>query len=524
MDYLFSNDKPIQSTYSNTNGITSTNQLLHHVSNIIDKPNQLHSYKQYTSPQSTYEDILLQKQFDNVNSAKQSEAIRPLQYSLDTNVNINEVSIQKENNNNILYSYRLFNQPIINKLPYSLIEFNDQLKSVNQHLSLEKKEENNNMTQSAIKNIIEVMKNQQDERMANSSFLSLMKSLDKGDKVINEEKNTIENNREKINEDIKLNELWNNISKEVELIPSSLLPNQYYSTALKCLGERNPVQALSLLQADSINNPENAEGYYLQAKIHMDNGRDDLAIACAKTALNIDYFHLSSYLILATCYSNEGDELKAIEYIIKWLKLNTPFDQYYNKSNALLNVDILNNENSQGSTRYAIESNGSLTEMIYKELTLVLEKIRNVTHLSNLKDVLLSLGICHMALVNYDRAQETFIQLTQSFPKDYTSWNRLGAIMNNNKQQGKAIEMYKKALDINPNYPRCLTNMGISYLSMNDNVNSAQYFIKALNVNKDNNDVWNYLNSIFFSMERNDLLNASMKRDLNTLNSMISVL
>ena len=60
----------------------------------------------------------------------------------------------------------------------------------------------------------------------------------------------------------------------------------------------------------------------------------------------------------------------------------------------------------------------------------------------------------------------------------------------NKKEYSKAIEMYMKALELNPQYPNCLTNVGIAYLNEENYKASAHYFINALQIYKDISYLW----------------------------------
>jgi tetratricopeptide (TPR) repeat protein len=60
----------------------------------------------------------------------------------------------------------------------------------------------------------------------------------------------------------------------------------------------------------------------------------------------------------------------------------------------------------------------------------------------------------------------------------------------------EAINTYKKALEINPNYARCWTNLGIAYMNLDNYNESRAAFLRALKVYKDIPNAWSYLNSI----------------------------
>ena len=54
-------------------------------------------------------------------------------------------------------------------------------------------------------------------------------------------------------------------------------------------------------------------------------------------------------------------------------------------------------------------------------------------------------------------------------------------------------------------------------MSIEDYQNSARYFINALRINKDMDEAWNYLFGVFLAMERSDLCNKVLARNLDEI-------
>ena len=135
--------------------------------------------------------------------------------------------------------------------------------------------------------------------------------------------------------------------------------------------------------------------------------------------------------------------------------------------------------------------------------------------------IYLSLGLINIISEDYNLAKENFIKAIKINENDYSLFNRIGVVCQNENNINEAIYYYNKALEINNNYPRCLINLGIAYFNLDDYNSSLKYFISALKLNNNIPEVWNYLSSIFISIEREDLLNKAYQRDLNYLSQIL---
>ena len=120
-----------------------------------------------------------------------------------------------------------------------------------------------------------------------------------------------------------------------------------------------------------------------------------------------------------------------------------------------------------------------------------------------------------MIYEHINKAEALFSKVTTLNKNDYTTW--LGVFYANKKEYAKAIEMYMKVLELNPQYQNCLTNVDIAYLNEEKYKASAYYFITALQIYKDIPDVWNYLAGVFLEMERDNLVNLTFTKDINQI-------
>lgn len=65
-------------------------------------------------------------------------------------------------------------------------------------------------------------------------------------------------------------------------------------------------------------------------------------------------------------------------------------------------------------------------------------------------------------------------------PNDHTLWNKLGATQANSQKSHLAIEAYRKALQLKPNYVRAWVNLGIAFSNQKRHEEAAKYYLRAL--------------------------------------------
>jgi tetratricopeptide (TPR) repeat protein len=216
--------------------------------------------------------------------------------------------------------------------------------------------------------------------------------------------------------------------------------------------------------------------------------------------------------------------MKGIYYLIQYLKnhrkIYFEFKKYLN-NNIYLSDEMIHkyiNEDINYENKLEFITNENNKQKIISELKNALEQISIKL---NETDVFLSLGLINIISENYNLAKENFLKAVKLNENDYSLWNRIGVVCQNENKIGEAISYYNKAIEINKNYPRCLINLGIAFFTLEDYFSSIKYFISALKLNKEIPEVWNYLTSIFISLEREDLLNLVNKKDLNGINQIL---
>jgi peroxin-5 len=198
------------------------------------------------------------------------------------------------------------------------------------------------------------------------------------------------------------------------------------------LSKGEVTQARYALEAEVNNNQDNSEAWYLLGKIHTENDRDDFAMQCFLKSLEADPFNSDSLLFLGISCTNEFDEFQAMKYLKRWIKLHHIYSKYLDEKNPLLNdaliqneIDIERDDEDYYTRARRIET---LKQNFYIEMGNLMEYIANNEKLAD-ADLWTALGIVHFIPHQYERAIECFRKAVQNNPKDYNSWNKLGAIL-----------------------------------------------------------------------------------------------
>jgi Flp pilus assembly protein TadD len=538
-------------------GVTNTNAFKDTIDRVIHH-NQLDERLENLQRANTFSEFNMEKSFNNMrletyaNKFNVPYEIDNHQISIDNvwnsyqnvNQNKNEILYNKPQNHfnqmnvhpNLMYNMQ-FNQPMMtipNSIHPSLIEFNKQLMNEEKIKTEEKVEnvENKENKGSIFKDIIDVMESQEDERHQKSEFLKFIKKLHTGDIKLNEKDNNIDVVNNDLNQitdsDLKMEDIWQKVDSNLndlgldyeDIYDSSEMITQTKSNlflndnpflkasdnntdlveiAKSHLNKGEITQAIYALEAEVNNNKDNSEAWYLLGKIHTENDRDDFAMQCFLKSLEADPFNSDALLFLGISCTNEFDEFQAMKYLKSWIKLHHIYSRYLDENNPLLNDALIQNEidNERDDEDYYTRARRieTLKQNFYLEMGNLMEYIANNEKMAD-ADLWTALGIVHFIPHQYERAIECFRKAVQIDPKDYNSWNKLGAILAHSKMDAEAINTYKKALEINPYYARCWTNLGIAYLNLDNYNESRAAFLRALKVYRDIPNAWSYLNSI----------------------------
>ena len=426
--------------------------------------------------------------------------------SIDSNFTQNK-NIPFSLNMNSLYfnmlKYNFFNN---NYRPYNtsarinslLLDFNDKLKNEYDKEDIKDKNNSKNKIENKIDTeydftpLIQKLESQEDERFAKSRFLKFIKDINSKKIIINEEKNIIEENHNYIDINNNLKENENNIN-QIEVNELEELLNE--------------------------------------AKKYMNYSREDLAInilekilddSLIKLEKNKKYL-LKAYMYLIICHLNSSDELSSISFIIDLLNLikdeNIESSLTYN--NSYLDKEFINKINRRD---FDISNKEEYEQYEYnknkiKEETENLIKNRIKTNNKEIynETLLLLYGLILHLNKKYIEAEEAFDQLIILNEQNYFYYNILGVININQNKYEDAIKYYKKALEINGQYPKCLINYGVLLSNKGKYEESCRYIISALKIFEDIPEGWTQLLSNIIELNKDELICEINDRNLTNI-------
>ena len=396
----------------------------------------------------------------------------------------NKINNQNQTNNNALNHNKNQNKPHfsmnMNSLYFNMLRYN----FFNNNLNPEKKIN----TEYDFTPLIKKLESQEDERFSKSRFLNFIKDINSNKLIINEEKNIIEENPNYINN--KNNENKNDINNQ---------------------NEKNELEEL-------LN----------EAKKYMDYSREDLALnilekimddSLIKLDKNKNYL-LKAYIYLIICHLNSNEELLGISFIIDLLNL---IKEENNESSIEYNKKYLEKEFIEKINRrdFYICNKDEYEQYEYnknkiREETenLIKNKIMTNNDETFNETLLLLYGLILYLNENYIEAEGAFEQLIILNDQNYFYYNILGAINANQNKYEDAIKYYKKALEINNNYPKCLINYGVLLSNQGKYEESCRYIISALKIFEDIPEGWNHLLTNVIELNDEELICEINDRNL----------
>ena len=443
----------------------------------------------------SYENYLTQNKINNQNQTNNN--------ALNHNKNQNKPHFSM--NMNSLYfnmlRYNFFN----NNLPYNtntrisslLVDFNNELKSEydkenkNYKVEIKNNPEKKINTEYDFTPLIKKLESQEDERFSKSRFLNFIKDINSNKLIINEEKNIIEENPNYINN--KNNENKNDINNQ---------------------NEKNELEEL-------LN----------EAKKYMDYSREDLALnilekimddSLIKLEKNKNYL-LKAYIYLIICHLNSNEELLGISFIIDLLNL---IKEENNESSIEYNKKYLEKEFIEKINRrdFDICNKEEYEQYEYnknkiKEETenFIKNKIMNNNNEIYNETLLLLYGLILYLNEKYTEAEEAFGQLIILNEQNYFYYNILGVININQNKYEDAIKYYKKALEINNKYPKCLLNYSVLLSNQGKYEESCRYIISALKIFEDIPEGWTQLLSNVIELNKDELICEINDRNLSNI-------
>ncbi|RMD65874.1 glycosyltransferase [Candidatus Pacearchaeota archaeon] len=116
-----------------------------------------------------------------------------------------------------------------------------------------------------------------------------------------------------------------------------------------------------------------------------------------------------------------------------------------------------------------------------------------------------------------ERALELFARATELNPNDFKSWFMLGSaylLSNANDALDKAIEALNASLKINPNYNATYTNIGIAYAKQGKTKRAIEFFKKSISLNNKDANAYKNLGICYQSIGERGKAREAFERAL----------
>ena len=417
-----------------------------------------------------------------------------------TNLNNKEYTQKNENRpfifntnpfflNMLRYNYNpLINQKGNNGINSLLLDFNNELREEyeNEEKNINNKNDinnNNNKNNSYdFTPLIKKLESQKDERFVKSRFLKFIKDINSNKIIINEEKNIIEENKD--------------IIKEIH--------------------NEKSIEDLETNELEELLN---------KAKKYIDYSREDLAINILETIFDNSLIKLEknkkylekAYIYIIICNLNMNEYLIAISFIIDLLNLieEEKEKNYNNKYLEKEFIEKINRRDFDIGDKTQYENYENDKNKIKKEIENLIKKIISTNNKENYNEMLLLLyGLILYLNENYIEAEQAFSQLIILNDQNYFYFNILGVINANQKKDEEAIKYYKKALELNKEYPKCLINYGVILSNQGKIKECCGYIISALKIFDDIPEAWNLLLSNVIDLDEEEIICEIDNRNL----------
>lgn len=245
-----------------------------------------------------------------------------------------------------------------------------------------------------------------------------------------------------------------------------MLDNPYlsHSEAIDGAPHTTLADEIMALEAKSQLFPEDAKTWERLGLKQQENERDGAAITALEKAVSLDAQCLDAWLALAVSYTNEHCRMDAYNCLEQWIANNSLY-KHITENKKLGQYHTEEKKRHDYITQLFLEAARTSPEEMDP-------------------DVQVGLGVLFNMSEEYDKAVDCFKAALMSKPQDYQLWNKVGATLANSRDSMGAIEMYDRALQINPSFVRARYNLAISCMNMGQYLEAAEHFLTTLNLQR----------------------------------------
>ncbi|KAJ3031398.1 UNVERIFIED_CONTAM: hypothetical protein HDU68_004478 [Siphonaria sp. JEL0065] len=246
----------------------------------------------------------------------------------------------------------------------------------------------------------------------------------------------------------------------------TFIPNNPYLThpiaTLKNIAtHENLTTSILSLEAACQVDPMDATSWKNLGLRQQENENETAAINALQRAIDLDPTLLDSWIALAVSYTNDGVYSEAYKALEGWIKNN-------NQYQGLLD----------GRER-GVSQHEFLTSVL-------IDAVRISGGHDMDTGIQMSLGVLFNISGDHEKAMDCFQACLATHPQDYMLWNKLGATLANSKEPARALEAYRRALELNPGFLRARYNVAVALLQLGQYGDSARHLVSILEAQERN--------------------------------------
>ncbi|KAA1106319.1 Peroxisomal membrane signal receptor PTS1 [Puccinia graminis f. sp. tritici] len=263
-----------------------------------------------------------------------------------------------------------------------------------------------------------------------------------------------------------------------------------------------------------------ADAWRMLGETQAADEKEQLAIKAFQRAVGCrDGNGQSAWMSLAICWVNEGQEMRALAILERWLMdtypaiaANFSANKKAEESNNPWDRHAMVVEKFIQAARAGPEARDGAGKEVVRSQTVDV-------------DVQVGLGVLFYSNSEYERARDCFEAALGVNPDDFLLWNRLGATLANGGKSEEAIGAYQKALELRPTFTRAIYNLGVSCLNIHCYSQAVEHFLAALSFHSKaasvgdrpllasgdgSENLWFTLRRAFLCLDRSDLADLAV--------------
>ncbi len=95
-------------------------------------------------------------------------------------------------------------------------------------------------------------------------------------------------------------------------------------------------------------------------------------------------------------------------------------------------------------------------------------------------EIYAKIGFCYWQIYLFEKAIDAYKKSIEINPNYHKSWSELGVFYRKNGNFREAVRCYKESIKINPDYPDIHTNLGANYIYLNEPEKAVKSLKKAI--------------------------------------------